>query len=140
MTARLLLALMVIASPAFADDADDLNALLSEFLENVDSVDMHQRFWAEDLVYTSSAGLRFGKETIIAGFDAPTDAVSSTRYGAEDVDIRVFGDTAVVAFRLIGTDADGAVQEYFNTGTFVRRVSGWRAVAWQATRIPKDTE
>jgi hypothetical protein len=28
--------------------------------------------------------------------------------------------------------------EYFNTGTFRKRDGEWRAVAWQATRIPSE--
>ena len=47
---------------------------------------------------------------------------------------------AHVAFRLVAVSAsDGdepGEQHYFNTGTFRRLGDGWRAVAWQATRIP----
>jgi hypothetical protein len=43
---------------------------------------------------------------------------------------------AIVAFRLIGTAEDGTVQQYFNTGTFLKRDGAWRVVAWQATKIP----
>ena len=50
------------------------------------------------------------------------------------------GDTAVVAFRLVavstGDNDRRGEQHYFNTGTFRRLGDGWRAVAWQATRIP----
>jgi hypothetical protein len=38
-----------------------------------------------------------------------------------------------VAFRLVT-----ATQQYFNTGTFVKREGRWQAVAWQATKIPAD--
>jgi len=59
-------------------------------------------------------------------------------YSAEDVQIRLYGDTAVVAFRLMGSPRGGGGQlmQYFNTGTFVKRDQQWRAVAWQATIIP----
>ena len=42
--------------------------------------------------------------------------------------------TAVVAFRLVSEP-----QQYFNTGTFVKRGGRWQAVAWQATKIPAGT-
>ena len=54
--------------------------------------------------------------------------------------MRVYGDTAIVAFKLVGTPADTSedtdVLYYFNTGTFLKRDGVWRVVAWQATKIP----
>jgi hypothetical protein len=61
-------------------------------------------------------------------------------YTGEDIQIQIYGSTAVVAFRLVATPAgdsgDSVVQSYFNTGTFLKRNGMWRVVAWQATRIP----
>ncbi|MDT8321430.1 MAG: hypothetical protein RQ826_12975, partial [Xanthomonadales bacterium] len=37
---------------------------------SVNDVEMHARFWAEDLVYTSSAGERRGKSEIMASLRA----------------------------------------------------------------------
>jgi hypothetical protein len=73
--------------------------------------------------------------------NADPDSDSSeqdTVYSAEEVRIRIYGDTAVVAFRLLGNPGavDGKVMQYFNTGTFVKRDGEWKAVAWQATIIP----
>ncbi len=133
----LAVSILCLALPVHAGDVEDLTALLENFLGDVDSRATHDRFWAEDLVYTSSAGLRFGKDQIMAGFDEPGDTYTST-YGAKDVDIRVYDDMAIVAFRLVGAAPDGETSEYFNTGTFALRDGEWRAVAWQATRIPPD--
>ena len=57
--------------------------------------------------------------------------------------MRQYGDVAVVAFRLVAESRDAAddalvATRYFNTGTFLRRHGEWRAVAWQATKIPPD--
>lgn len=131
--------LMIAASPlALADDEAALAALLEEFLANVDQASMHDRFWADELVYTSSNGTRFGKETIMAGFETPADDSQSPSYSAEAVDIRLYDDMAIVAFELVGIDPDGTVSRYLNTGTFVMRNDAWKAIAWQATRIPAD--
>ena len=127
-----------------ADDGAGLQALLDEFLANVASVEMHERFWADDLVYTSSSGTRTTKSAILADMLAAPEPApgagsdESPAYAAEDVDIRVYGDAAVVAFRLVAEPGvDGAARtEYFNTGTFIERDGRWQAVAWQATRIP----
>ena len=111
----------------FASDVDELTAMLHEFLAAADEEHAHERFWAEDLVYSSSAG-------------EPPAII----YTGEEVDVRVYGDTAVVAFKLVGTPTDesdeGSILNYFNTGTFVKHDGVWKVVAWQATKIPESNE
>jgi hypothetical protein len=121
----------------------ELEELLDDFLQgaSVNNAEMHDRFWAEDLIYTSSAGERITKADIMNGFDSdqPTTDESSPQYGYEELQILVFDDTAVVAFQLVSTEGEGdslEVMTYYNTGTFINRNDQWRAVAWQATRIP----
>lgn len=136
------------ASPAPAPDAAALTALLNEFLAGASRGDaaVHDRFWADDLVYTRSAGRRIGKAEVLRDARArpsprPDDA--PVVYSSEDVRIQQFGDTAVVAFRLVGTTGTGAtarVTRYLNTGTFRRRDGRWQAVAWQSTRVPRPDE
>ena len=144
MRKRLALLMLLAATVAHAapKETDVLKTLLDEFLAgaSIGSVEIHERFWADELVYTSSSGTRTDKASIIGGMrasEAERPEAPAVVYTAEDVDIRVYGDTAVVAFRLIGTEqASGDRMEYFNTGTFLRRDGEWRAVAWQATKIP----
>ena len=73
--------------------------------------------------------------------EAPAKAGDeATVFTAEDIRIQQYGDTAIVAFRLVGTsDKDGrkAVSDYLNTGTFLKRDGKWQAVAWQATIMPQ---
>ena len=67
----------------------------------------------------------------------------TTVFSAEDIRIQQYGDTAIVAFRLVGTtDKAGkqTVNNYLNTGTFLKRDGKWRAVAWQATLMPEKKE
>ncbi len=141
---------LLVVGQVFASDVEDLTAMLHEFLAATDEEQAHARFWAEDLVYSSSAGLRIGKADIMARFDTPdepddaADEPPATIYTGEDVDVRVYGDTAVVAFKLVGTPTDesdeGVILYYFNTGTFLKRDGAWKVVAWQATRIPAAAE
>ena len=136
----------LVAQTAGASDADDLTALLHDFLATSDKEQAHERFWADDLVYSSSAGLRFGKADIMSGFDSASDEDTDTPpeivYSGEEVDVRLYGDTAVVAFKLVGTPTDEGsgvdVLYYFNTGTFLKRDGIWKVVAWQATKIPSE--
>ncbi|HLF30987.1 MAG TPA: DUF2785 domain-containing protein [Xanthomonadales bacterium] len=134
---------------AAADDAAQLTAMLSEFLAGASLNDAaaHERFWADDLIYTSSSGERIGKGDIMRELNAPADKDSDeppTVYSAEDIRIQQYGDSAIVAFRLAGASladpgaqvASPQVTFYYNTGTFLRRDGVWQVVAWQATRIP----
>src|SRR5262245_10685628 len=131
-----------------APDADELTRLLKEFLAGASRNDAatHDRFWAEDLIYTGSAGRRIGKADIMRGqrsAPAPKPGDPTTTYGAEDIRIQQYGDTAIVAFRLIGkTEKDGriAVSSYLNSGTFLKRDGKWQVVSWQATRMARPVE
>jgi hypothetical protein len=135
--------LWLMPATAAASDADReaLSTLLHDFLARATEQAAHERFWADDLVYTSSSGLRFGKADILAGFEQDDEAAEEppVAYSGDNVDIRLYGDTAVVAFRLVGTPADGSGSSYYyNTGTFLKREGEWRVIAWQATRIPAE--
>lgn len=146
---RLSLAVVLLFSCALvhaagAPAATELTRLLNEFLDGASRNDagVHERFWADDLIYTSSAGDRVGKADILEELRSapPGQSEPPTAYSAEDVRIQQYDDTAIVAFRLVATTGEGSAAEvthYLNTGTFVRRDGEWRAVAWQATRVPK---
>jgi len=134
-------------APASASDAEELTRLLNNFLAGASRNDLaaHERFWAEELVYTSSSGQRFGKQSILDSI-RDSDAAAAAEavelvYSGDDIRIQQYGDAAVVAFRLVATRADASATTYFyNTGTFLKRNGEWRVVAWQATRIPEAAE
>ena len=124
-----------------ASDVAELKRLLAWFLDGAsrNDVAVHERFWAEELVYTRSAGVRTDKAEILADVRQGADpAEPPTTYSAEDVDVRQYGDTAVVAFRLVGKVGGDRPEtlNFLNTGTFLKRNGEWRAIAWQATRMP----
>lgn len=123
----------------------ELKRLLNEFLDGAGRNDaaVHDRFWADDLIYTRSAGVRVGKEELMKGVrSAPPrkEGDPVTFYKAEDVRVLEYGSTAVVAFKLVGTttrsDGTRTVSNHYNTGTFVNREGKWKVIAWQATTIP----
>jgi len=142
-------AALATASAQSSKDSAEITRLLNEFLAGAGRNDaaIHDRFWADDLIYTRSAGQRVNKAELMKGVRSapaakPDDPV--TVYIAEDVRIQQYGKAAVVAFRLVGTTThnDGKTQgsQFLNTGTFVKRNGKWQAVAWQATAIPKSKE
>ncbi len=134
-----------------APAADELTQLLNEFLVGASRNDaaIHDRFWAEDLIYTGSAGRRRGKAEVmrdVRSAPAPKPGDESTVYTAEDIRIQQYGDTAVVAFRLVGSkrrsqkNGRNDVANYLNTGTFVKRNGKWQVVNWQSTKMPRIEE
>ena len=133
-----------------APDAAELTKLLHDFLAGASKNDtaMHDRFWADELVYTSALGRRKGKPDIMRELQEETKATpkpdeGTAVYTAEDVRVQQYGDTAIVVFRLVATtDKAGTktVANYFNTGTFLKRNGKWQVVAWQATALPKEAE
>src|SRR6185312_609441 len=129
-------------------DAPELTRLLKEVLDGASRNDaaIHDRFWADDLIYTGSSGRRIGKSDIMRDTRAaparkPGDP--ATTYTAEEIRIQQYGDTAIVAFRLVGSTQRAGkteVAKFFNTGTFLKRNGKWQVVGWQATRIPRPEE
>jgi len=118
----------------------ELVALLNEFLDAAGRGDaaVFNRFFADDVIYTRSAGVTIGKSEIMKNVSslAPTTE-KKTVYAAQDVTVHDYGDSAVIAFRLVAkTDAGGKTEtaNYRNTGTFLRRGGKWQAVAWQSTK------
>jgi hypothetical protein len=131
-----------------APDAAELTRLLKEFLAGAsrNAAATHDRFWADDLIYTGSSGRRIGKAEImrdVRSAPAPRPGDPTTTYTAEDIRIQQYGDSAIVAFRLVGATAKAGpteVANYLNTGTFLKRNGRWQAVSWQATRMPRPGE
>jgi len=149
---KVLFAGLILASTALAQtaapDAAELTKLLNDFLAGASRNDpvVHERFWADDLIYTRSAGRRVNKAEImhdVRSAPAPKPDDPQTVYTAEDIRIQQYGNTAIVAFRLVATtEVDGAkqVQNLLNSGTFLKRDGKWQVVNWQSTRMPGTEE
>jgi hypothetical protein len=142
----LALFLTITANAQTAPAAPELTKLLNEFLAATNDPVMHDRFWADDLIYTRSAGRRVSKADVlkdVRSAPAPKPGDPKTVYTAEDVRIQQYGDTAIVAFKLVGTtNTEGVAQvaTFLNSGTFVKRYGKWQVVNWQATRVPRSEE
>jgi len=143
-TTVLMLLLAVGANAQAAPDGNELTRLLNEFLAGASRNDpgVHDRFWAEDVIYTGSGGRRRVKPEImhdVRSAPAPKPGEPTTNFTAEDIRIQQYGNTAIVAFRLVGTTAKGGTTEvmnYLNSGTFLKRNGKWQVVNWQSTRVP----
>jgi hypothetical protein len=137
-----------------APDAAELTKLLHDFLAGAskDDATIHDRFWAEDLIYTGSSGRRIGKADLMKSVreeaapkegDKAKEEPESVVYTGEDIRIQQYGTTAIVAFRLVGTTKKAGATEvanYLNSGTFLKRDGKWQVVNWQATKMPDEAE
>lgn len=124
-----------------------ITALLNEFLTRNSEPAEHERFWADDLVYTGSSGkVRTKPEIMKEVHESDTapktadgkPAEPDTTYSAEDILVRPYGEIAALTFRLVAHTSDGKTQYYRNSGTFIHRDGRWQAVTWQATKVPAE--
>jgi ketosteroid isomerase-like protein len=144
----ILVASVTVVGQSTAPDAAELTKLLNDFLAGASRNDaqMHDRFWAEDLIYTRSAGRRVTKADVmrdVRSAPAPKPGDPKTIYTAEDIRIQQYGTTAIVAFRLVATtEVQGTTQvaNLLNSGTFLKRDGKWQVVNWQSTRMPATAE
>jgi hypothetical protein len=153
-TSAVILASLLAVGPALAqanrsapapprDAKAEVTALLQEFLAKVTSPAMHQRFWADDVIYVSNAGVVRTKTDILkglkaeepAGGTAAAPAAPTGGYSAEDVVVRQFGETVVLNFRLVQHTTGQPDTPFRNSGVFVLREGRWQVVSWQATRV-----
>ncbi len=132
-----------------APDGPELTRMIHEFLAAASRNDAaaHDRFWAEDLIYTRGAGVRVGKADIMKSVRSSTPVKPgeqpSAVFTAEDIRVQQYGNVAVVAFRLVAkTERDGkpVVANYFNTDVLVKRDSKWQVVSHQVTPIPEPKQ
>lgn len=127
-------------------DAVEIQKLLNQFLAATTDPAMHERFWADDLIYTRSAGRRVSKADVlrdVRSAPAPKPGDPRTVFTAEDVRLQQYGDTAIVAFQLVGTtqtEYGQNITRNLNSGTFVKRDGRWQVVNWQSTRMAKSEE
>lgn len=118
--------------------AKQVEQLVRDFLANVPKNDpkVFQEFFADDVIYTRSAGVTVTKADILKNIDVRASNEPQAKYDADDFTVHPYGNMAVVNFRLI--QHNGAETNYFrNTGTFLKRHGKWQVVAWQATKVPE---
>lgn len=134
----LLVALLLAPAASANSDQADITALLHQFLAGASRNDeaIHQSFWADDLVYTSSAGARFGKATLMQGVRSSGPVAETDirmHYAAEDIQIRIYEDLAVLNFTLLG-NSESEQLRFYNSGVLQRQGDSWQVLSWQATR------
>jgi ketosteroid isomerase-like protein len=131
-------------APTESATARELTAMINQFLHDAARGNSagFDSFFADDVIYTRSSGLVVTKADILKSLGTRGPVLeSTTTYSAEEVMVHEYGDTAVVAFRLVSHTENSAGKTpsnayYRNTGTFVKRNGRWQVVAWQSTIVP----
>jgi hypothetical protein len=132
--------------PAQSSTARELISMLNQFMDDAthNNAPGFDRFFADDVIYTRSAGVVITKADIMKSLsNAKPSATPSSIYSAQDVTVHEYPSMAVVAFRLVSrtphTDGPTEISNYRNTGIFLLRNNKWQVVAWQSTKIPDPT-
>ena len=121
----------------------DLTKRLQDFLAAVPRGDkqVFEDFFADDVIYTRSAGVTVNKAEILRNVDVRAANELATTFDADNITVHPYGDMAVVNFRLvIHSQNNGKTETSYNrnTGTFLKRNGKWQVVAWQSTRVPPE--
>jgi ketosteroid isomerase-like protein len=123
---------------------EQIEKLVRDFLNGAGTNDIaaHERFWADDLIYTGSSGTVRTKAEILKNVRDeaahPDPKAPKTAFSAEDMQVHDYGDFAVINFRLVAqseTEGKAETRYFRNTGTLHRINGEWRVIAWQATKI-----
>jgi hypothetical protein len=132
--------------PSESATAREIIGMLRQFMDDAthNNAPGFDRFFADDVIYTRSAGVVITKADIMKSVaNVKPSANPGSVYSAEDVTVHEYPNMAVVAFRLVSRTEHGdratEVSNYRNTGIFLRRNGQWQVVAWQSTKIPDST-
>ena len=110
------------------------DSLVSAYAKNDATVPA--RILADDATFTNRLGEVMTKEQRLA--EIKPGGIQFDSYTADDVNVRVYGDTAVVTNRssVTGKRGDQDISgQYRVTSIFVKKGGNWQLVAAQSTRI-----
>jgi ketosteroid isomerase-like protein len=124
-----------------APAAQEVTRLLNDFLASVPRGDkqVFDAFFADDVIYTRSAGVTVNKAEIIKNIGVRAASEPAATYEADDITVHPYGHMAIVNFRLVMHSSGAPETAYYrNTGTFLKRYGKWQVVAWQSTKVPPE--
>ena len=121
----------------------DLTKRLQDFLTAVPRGDkqVFEDFFADDVIYTRSAGVTVNKAEIIRNVGQRAANEPAMTFEADDITVHPYGNMAIVNFRLVIHSQNKEKTETTynrNTGTFLKRHGKWQVVAWQSTKVPPE--
>lgn len=92
------------------------------------------RIYHDDLAYTHSSGVTQNKAVAIASETAPNGIYKGVEM--RDVDVHVYGDTAILEYKLNLTHFAGDTAHLHEIMVWLRSPQGWQLLARHATKLP----
>jgi ketosteroid isomerase-like protein len=139
--ARLLIVLLIVSTcwefPAAQDQAlgrefAEIERRRSEALRANDANAL-ERLYAADFIGITAAGRRLTRDAMIA--NVRSRGAQTTRFVAEDLEVRRVDELVLVTGRIIGRDAGGIVSDGRFLHMYRRHHDAWQIIAAQATPI-----
>ena len=114
---------------------DEIIALEDRRIEAMIKGDVQalEEILADDLIYTHTTARLDTKKSFIAAVSSGTSNYKSVE--REDVNVRQYGDTAVVTGHAKFHVGDNKFEARF-IDVYAKRDGTWQMVAWQSTRLP----
>jgi len=92
------------------------------------------RLYHDGLAYTHSNGMTQNKAVAIAAETNPTGIYKGVEM--RDVEVHVYGDTAIVEYKLDLTHYAGDTAHLHEIMVWLKSPSGWQMLARHATKLP----
>ena len=120
-------------SSAVASDLEQLTELNETYIRSVQTSDVARfdQILADDFLCTLSDGTLLDRQRFLEYTARP---VTIANLAAQDVNIRILGDVAIIHARTTFTQPDGGAGEGRYTDIWAKRHSTWLAVAAHVTR------
>lgn len=135
---KLAIVFLFLALPCFADDLADLRRLDRELVVATYTKDASwfAKHMSDDYVLVTSTGKLKPRDVLVK--ELATSGLEFQPYEPTEVNVRLFGDSAVITGRIVqkytyGGDRVEADLRY--TDVWVRSAAGWKNVAGQASAI-----
>jgi ketosteroid isomerase-like protein len=124
---------MIVDGKTTASDLETLLALNRDYIASVQNSDVHRfdELLAEDFYCTNPDGSLVDRRAFLAQTARP---VTISNLHAEDVNIRILGDFAIIHARTTYTCGDGRPGSGRYTDVWARRNGRWLAISAHVTR------
>jgi ketosteroid isomerase-like protein len=124
---------MIVDGKTTASDLETLLALNRDYIASVQNSDVHRfdELLAEDFYCSNPDGSLVDRRAFLAQTARP---VTISNLEAEDVNVRILGDFAIIHARTTYTSGDGRAGSGRYTDVWARRNGRWLAISAHVTR------
>jgi ketosteroid isomerase-like protein len=124
---------MIVDGKTTASDLETLLALNRDYIASVQNSDVHRfdELLAEDFYCSNPDGSLVDRRAFLAQTAPP---VTISNLHAEDVNVRILGDFAIIHARTTYTSGDGRAGSGRYTDVWARRNGRWLAISAHVTR------